>query len=268
MNEKLVIIRGGGDIATGIAHKLHRCGFDVIVLETEKPTSIRRYVCFSEAIYENIKTVEGITSKKVTSLNEIELILNENAIPVIIDKNGEYIQNLKPCVVIDSILAKKNLGTKKFMAPITIGIGPGFNAPNDVDCVIESMRGHDLGRLIFEGKAMDNTGIPGNINGISKERVIYSQNEGFIKNLKNIGDIVKKEEVIAFIDDIPVLASIDGVLRGIIRDGMYIKKDLKIADIDPRLNEIKNCYTISDKARSIGGAVLEAILYLRNKNNY
>jgi len=290
MNNNLVIVRGGGDIASGIIHKLYRCGFDVLVLETDKPTSIRREVCFSEAIYEKIKIVENVRciridntlikendllreedilikegiSTKVDVLEQIKECFNKKIIPIMIDKSGEIIEKLKPLVVVDSILAKKNIGTNKSMAPITIGVGPGFNAPNDVSCVVETMRGHDLGKIIFDGCALKNTGIPGSINGVSKDRVIYSKKAGTIRHVKNIGDIVKKNEIIAYIDESEVLASIDGVLRGMIRDFLVVKDNFKIADIDPRLDEVKNCYTISDKARCIAGSVLEAILYLKN----
>ncbi len=265
MNKDLIIVRGGGDIASGIIHKLYKCGFKIVILETDQPTSIRREVCFSEAVYDKIKTVEEVTCKLANNTQEIDTILKENNIPVIIDTKGEYIQKLKPLAVVDSILAKRNLGTNKSMAPITIGVGPGFNALEDVDCVIETMRGHNLGRIIYQGSAIPNTGIPGIIKGISKERVIYSNTNGTIKTIKNIGEVVKQNEVIAYINETPVLATIDGVLRGIIKNNLYVKENLKIADIDPRLEEIQNSYTISDKARTIAGAVVEAILYLKQK---
>lgn len=271
MIQDIIVIRGGGDIATGTIHKLHRCGFKVVVLEIENPSAIRRTVCFSEAIYENKIMVENVTSEKANNLEEIYSILSRNNIPVVIDPCGEYIKKLKPLVVVDAILAKKNMGTRKDMAPITIALGPGFCAGKDVDLVIETMRGHNLGRIIEEGYAMANTGIPGVIKGISKERVIYSPMGGIVSNKKEIGHIVKKGEVIATITnneenmEMEVKATIDGVLRGIIRDKSKIKERLKIADIDPRMDEVKNSYTISDKARAIGGSVLEAILYMKQK---
>lgn len=269
MKEDIVVVRGGGDIATGTIHKLHRCGFKVVVLEIEMPSSIRRTVCFSEAIYENKVTIENVICEKANDLDEVYSILNRNNIPVVIDPCGEYIKKLKPIAVVDAILAKKNKGTTKDMAPITIALGPGFCAKKDVDIVIETMRGHNLGRIIENGYAMDNTGTPGVINGVSKERVIYSPVDGVISNIKNIGDVVKKDEIIATITNEKIVtevkATIDGVLRGIIRDKSDVEEKLKIADIDPRINEIKNAYTISDKARAIAGGVLEAILYLKGK---
>ena len=272
MKKDLIVIRGGGDIATGTIHKLHRSGFKVVILEVEKPSSIRRAVCFSEAIYENKFIVEDVVCEKANNLDEIYNILDRGNIPVVIDPYGEYIKMLNPLVVVDAILAKRNLGTNKSMAPITIGLGPGFCASQDVDIVIETMRGHNLGRIIENGHAMANTGIPGEIKGIGKERVIYSPVDGTISNVRQIGDVVKKGEVLATINNsennsiTEVKATIDGLLRGIIRDKTNVKNGLKIADIDPRIEEIKNSYTISDKARTIAGGVLEAILYMKQKH--
>lgn len=265
MFEDTVIIRGGGDIASGVIQKLYRSGFKVLILETERPTSIRRSVCFSEAVFDRQAVVEGIKAVLVENMDEIEEAWKERTIPVVIDKEGKYIDLIKPKAVIDAILAKKNLGTNINMAPITIALGPGFEAGKDVKVVIETMRGHNLGRLIFEGKAMENTGTPGTIAGYSKERVIYSPADGVISNIKEIGDVVKAYETIAYVDGVEVKTIIDGLLRGIIRNDSKVRKGLKIADVDPRLSEKKNSYTISDKARSIGGAVLEAILYLGNQ---
>lgn len=261
----IVVVRGGGDIATGTIHKLFRAGFKVLILEMEKPSAIRREVAFCEAIYREKMVIEEVTAKLCSSIEEIERCWLNNEIPILVDPNGDIIKKIKPLVVVDAILAKKNCGTNREMAPITIGLGPGFTAGLDVDVVVESMRGHDLGKLIFEGKAMKNTGVPGIIAGIGRERVIYSPCSGIIKNICSIGDIVKKGDTIATIDGNHVKATIDGVLRGLIRDGYKVSEKFKIADIDPRLEEQKNCFTISDKARAIGGAVLEAILYLKIK---
>lgn len=265
MGNKLVIVRGGGDIASGSIEKLHNCGFNILILEIEKPSAIRRAVCYGEAVYENEMIIENIKSKKINSLEEIEKLFEERVIPVFIDPTGESIKKLKPTIVIDGILAKRNLGTNKEMASITVALGPGFIAGKDVDIVVETERGHNLGRLIFEGTAAENTGIPGNIAGYTKERVIHSHYDGIIKNVKEIGDIVSTGEVIARISDREVHATIDGVLRGIIRDGFKVTENFKIADIDPRINEQKNCFTISDKARSIGGGVLESVFLLMRK---
>lgn len=260
-----VIVRGGGDIASGTIQKLYRSGFRVIVLDIENPTSIRRTVCFSEAIYEGMITIEGITAVRANSINEIDKILAENKIPVVIDPKGNYIDVIKPKIVIDAILAKRNLGTNMDMADITIALGPGFEAGKDVNVVIETMRGHNLGRVILEGKPQENTGVPGDIKGYTKERVIHSPDEGIIRNVKKISDLVKKDDILAYVNNTPVRATMDGILRGLIRNGSRVTRGLKIADIDPRLSEKNNCYTISDKARNIAGGVLEAILYLRSQ---
>lgn len=263
--DDIIIVRGGGDIASGAIQKLYRSGFKVLVLETETPSAIRRKVSFCEAVYEKEIEIEGIKARLVANDEEIQDCWSNDIIPVMIDSRGKVIERLKPLAVVDGILAKQNFGTKRSMAPITIALGPGFSAPEDVDIVIETMRGHNLGRIIEEGRASENTGVPGIIAGFGIERVIYSDYSGVITNIEKIGNVVEKGDVIAVVGDNEIYASISGVLRGIIRDGYKVKKGLKIADIDPRISEKDNCFTISDKARNIGGAVLESILYLKKK---
>lgn len=256
-----VVIRGGGDLATGVAEVLYQSGFKILILDIEKPSSIRRSVCFSEAIYDGIIQVENIICKKVENENDIEKCWNEKIIPIMVDEKGEIIKKIKPDVVVDSIIAKKNLGTTKEMAPITIALGDGFEAGKDVDIVVETMRGHNLGRVITSGRAMKNTGIPGEIKGVSKDRVIYSLANGIFSSVKKIGDTVQKDEIIGYVGDVEIRGKISGVLRGIIRDGYEVTENMKIGDIDPRIEEKNNCFTISDKARSLGGAVLRAIMF-------
>lgn len=256
-----VVIRGGGDLATGVAEVLYQSGFKILILDIEKPSSIRRSVCFSEAIYDGVAKVENIICKKVENENEIEKCWNEKIIPIMVDEKGEIIKKIKPDVVVDSIIAKKNLGTIKEMAPITIALGDGFEAGKDVDIVIETMRGHNLGRIITSGRAMKNTGIPGEIKGVSKDRVIYSLANGKFSSVKKIGDTVQKDEIIGYVGDVEIRGKISGVLRGIIREGYEVIENMKIGDIDPRIEEKNNCFTISDKARSLGGAVLRAIMF-------
>ena len=263
--DDIVIVRGGGDIASGAIQKLYRSGFKVLVLETETPSAIRRKVAFCEAVYEKEIEIEGIKARLVANDEEIQDCWDSDILPVMIDSRGKVIERLKPLAVVDGILAKQNFGTKRSMAPITVALGPGFSAPEDVDIVIETMRGHNLGRIIEEGRASENTGVPGIIAGFGIERVIYSDYSGVITNIEKIGNVVEKGDVIAVVGDNEIYASISGVLRGIIRDGYKVKKGLKIADIDPRISEKDNCFTISDKARNIGGAVLESILYLKKK---
>ena len=263
--DDIIVVRGGGDIASGAIQKLYRSGFKVLVLETETPSAIRRKVAFCEAVYEKEIEIEGIKARLVANDEEIQECWDSDIVPVMVDSRGKVIERLKPLVVVDGILAKQNFGTKRSMAPITIALGPGFSAPEDVDIVIETMRGHNLGRIIEEGRASENTGVPGIIAGFGIERVIYSDYSGVITNIEKIGNVVEKGDVIAVVGDNEIYASISGVLRGIIRDGYKVKKGLKIADIDPRISEKDNCFTISDKARNIGGAVLESILYLKKK---
>lgn len=267
--DNLIIIRGGGDIASGTIYKLFQYGFKVLVLETANPSAIRRNVAFSEAVYNGTQTVENMTCHLAESVEKAISLLEEGRLVMLIDPKGDCIEQLKPMAVVDGILAKKNLGTNRKMAPITVALGPGFTAGEDVDAVIETMRGHSLGRVIYEGKAIANTGIPGMVGGYTKERVIYSPAEGILRNVSKITDTVKQGEVIAFIETetekVSVEATIDGLLRGLIRDGYPVTKGFKIADIDPRLNEYENCFTISDKARCIAGGVVEAILHLKSR---
>ena len=264
--ENLVIVRGGGDIATGTINRLYQCGFKVLVLEVAAPSAIRRNVAFSEAVYQGEQKVEDVTCFLAENIEDAVTMLNEGKLVMLVDPEGASIRKLQPMAVVDAILAKKNLGTNKGMAEITVALGPGFEAGKDVDAVIETKRGHSLGRVIYQGQAIKNTGIPGMIGGYTKERVIHSPAEGKLRNVKKITDIVKQGDIIARIEtgekSIPVEATIDGLLRGLIRDGYPVTKGFKIADIDPRIDEYDNCFTISDKARCIAGGVLEAILHL------
>ncbi len=281
--KELVVIRGGGDLASGVIQKFHRSGFNVIILEIEKPNFIRRKVCYGAAIYEVEVNLEELTSKFIGNLKEqksevfinLEKCFNENKIPVLVDENmgildvikAQYSSQYKVVAVIDAIIAKRNLGMKNDLAPITIALGPGFCAGKDVDIVVETMRGHNLARLIFHGEAVPNTGVPGLIGGEAELRVMHSPTDGILKIVRDIGEIVERNQVIATVGDIEVIATIPGLIRGMITDGLYVKKGLKICDIDPRKEEYKNCFTISDKARSLGGAALEAFLYMRKKKN-
>lgn len=266
--EQLILVRGGGDIASGTIMKLFQCGFKVLVLETAKPSSIRRNASFSEAVYQGEQTIEGVTCYLAGDVEEARQFLEAGKLTMLVDPTGECLKELKPFALVDGILAKKNLGTNRSMAPITIGLGPGFCAGKDVDAVIETMRGHRLGRVIYQGEALANTGVPGNIAGYARERVIYSPAKGRLRQVCQITDTVKKGQVIAYIDSldgdfaVPVYATIDGLLRGLIREGYLVTEGFKIADIDPRLEEYENCFTISDKARCIAGGVVEAILHL------
>lgn len=257
-------------MATGIVHRLHRSGFAVLILELPHPSAIRRKVSFCEAIYTGSTKVEGVECQKISSSNQAWEVLKEGKVPILVDEGGLAIEEQKPSILIDGILAKKNMGTTRTMADFTIGIGPGFVAGKDVDVVIETMRGHHLGRILWEGSAMENTGIPGDILGFTKERVIRAQRKGWLVPQKEIGELVTKGEEIAriyssdFLEYFSVKATLSGVLRGMIREGFPTRPGLKIADIDPRVEEEHHCDTISDKARCIGGSVLELVSGFRN----
>ena len=271
----LIVVRGAGDLATGTIHRLKKAGFRLLVLEAEHRGAIRRQVALSEAVYAGSARVEDVEAvrmdvdlaekknRKELLEQEMERIWKKDGVPVLVDPAGLSIAALRPAVVVDAILAKKNLGTTKEMAPLVIALGPGFTAGEDVDVVIETKRGHNLGRVIRSGSAVPNTGIPGIIGGYGKERVMHAQEEGILRNAASIGDIVEARAVIAEIETengmVPVEASLSGLLRGLIRDGYPVTKGFKIADIDPRKEELQNCFTISDKARCIAGSVLEVI---------
>lgn len=255
-----LLVRGGGDLASGVIHRLYKCGYQVLVLECRKPSAIRRKVSFGEAVFDGISSVEGVTGRLIEDVSECQKVWEAGEIPILVDETGKVIKELRPAALIDAILAKKNLGTNRDMAPLTVALGPGFEAGKDVDFVIETQRGHNLGRVIRKGSATPNTGIPGVIAGYGKERVIHSPAAGIMHNLSQIGDIVEKDQILARVDDVPVYASLTGVLRGIIRDGYEVPKGMKIADIDPRQEQKKNCDTISDKARCIAGSVVEILL--------
>lgn len=261
---KPIVVRGGGDIATGTIYQLSRAGYPVLVLETDHPSAIRRQVAFCEAVYEKISSVEGLTAVHADSLEEAMDMVHPERPVVLVDPEGDSIREIKPDVVVDAILAKRNLGTRRNMAKLTIGLGPGFSAGKDVDYVIETMRGHNLGRIIKDGPAMADTGVPGKIMGYGKERVIHAPAEGILYGRAEIAAKVKKDDVIAVIredggTEMPVFASLNGIVRGLIRDGYPVKKGFKIADIDPRMEERDNCFTISDKARCIAGSVLRLV---------
>ena len=262
--DDLIIVRGGGDLATGTIHRLWAAGLRVLVLEIENPAAIRRQVALCEAVYTKTTEVEGLRAVRIDRYEEAEAVWQENSVPILIDPKGVSIGALKPAVVIDAILAKRNLGTRRDMAPLTIALGPGFTAGEDVDVVVETKRGHRLGRIIREGAAIPNTGIPGVIGGYGAERVIHAQAAGIFMDLRKIGDIVEAGETIAQIRTadgamISVTTQITGILRGLLRDGYRVTEHFKVADVDPRKEELSNCFLISDKARCIAGSVLELV---------
>ena len=256
-----VVIRGAGDLATGIALRLWRARMQVVMTEAERPTSIRRTVCFSQAIVHGEAMVEQITARRAADSREALALLEQGMIPVLADPEGACISELRPDAVVDAILAKENLGTHITDAPVVIGVGPGFTVGVDCHAVVETMRGHYLGRALYGGSAMPNTGIPGLIGGFAGERVLRAPADGVFCRLLDIGDRVKMGDVAGTVGGQPMVCTLDGILRGILADGTPVHKGMKAGDIDPRC-ELDHCYCASDKAIAVCGGVLEAILNL------
>jgi xanthine dehydrogenase accessory factor len=267
MDEIVVLVRGAGEIASGVAHRLHRSHFRICMTEIPRPLAVRREVAFSEATYEGEKEVEGVRAELISKPEEIESVWKKGDIPILVDPDGKRTRNfLKPDVLVDAIMAKKNLGTQINDAPFVIGLGPGFTAERNVHIVVETNRGHHLGKMMLIGAAEPDTGIPGEIGGYAIERLLRTMKKGIFHPQKSIGDRINKGSVVAVVDDFQIIAKISGVVRGLLREGVEVKKGMKVGDIDPR-NKKESCFTISDKSRAIGGGVLEAILYRFNKQN-
>jgi xanthine dehydrogenase accessory factor len=265
IDKLVVLIRGAGDLASGVAHRLHRSHFKICMTEIPHPLAVRRGVAFSEAIYEGEKEVEGVRAKFISKPEEIESVWKKGNIPIIADSDGKKTRHfLKPDVLVDAIMAKKNLGTQINDAPLVIGLGPGFSAGKDAHIVIETNRGHRLGKMILSGSAEPDTGIPGEIGGYTMERLLRTMKKGIFHPQKSIGDRVSKGSVVAVVEDFPIIAKISGVVRGLLREGVEVRKGMKVGDIDPRSKK-ESCFTISDKARAIGGGALEAILHRFNQ---
>ncbi|WP_325200712.1 selenium-dependent molybdenum cofactor biosynthesis protein YqeB [Oscillibacter sp.] len=257
----LVVIRGAGDIATGVALRLWRAGLQVVMTDLEKPTAIRRTVAFSTAIVRGEARVEDVTARRAESPAQALELLKQGVVPVLADPQGACIPALKPAAVVDAILAKKNLGTRITDAPVVVGVGPGFTAGTDCRAVVETMRGHTLGRALYEGSALPNTGVPGLIGGFAGERVLRAPADGVFHQLLDIGAQVKLGDIAGEVDGAPMACTLDGVLRGILPEGTPVHKGMKAGDVDPRCN-IEHCYCASDKALAVGGGVLEAVLRL------
>jgi len=259
-----VVIKGAGEMASAVAWRIYMSNIrQILMLESDAPLAVRREVSFCEAVHEGRKTLEGVEALRIDNDDEARKAWRQGKIAVAADPGWQMISRLQPNVVIDAILAKKNLGTHINEAPLVIGLGPGFEAGKDVHFVIETNRGHDLGRVIISGAAEPNTGIPGKIGGYTEQRVLRAPCDGEFKARCSIGDQVKKGDVVATVAGEDVPAKIDGVLRGLIRSASRVHRGLKLGDIDPR-GQVDYCYTISDKARAISGSALEAILRVYN----
>lgn len=255
----LVVVKGAGDLATGVGYRLHKSGFDVIMTEIASPTVVRHTVSFASAVYTGESCVEGVTGVLCKNKQEIQKALKEKRIPIIIDPEGDIIKAFKPQAVVDAIIAKCNIGTCRADAPIVVGVGPGFIAGEDCHYVIETKRGHYLGRVIESGSAIPNTGVPGEIGGYTTERIIRSPHAGIFRPVAQIGDHVNAEDIVAYVDETPIRAILTGTVRGMLMGAMKVPQGFKCGDIDPRCVR-EHCFSISDKSRSIGGGVLEAIM--------
>ncbi len=255
-----VLVRGGGEMASGIAHRLNRCHMKVFITEVAAPTTVRRTVAFAEAVFQESHTIEEVEAVKVSSPEEVYRIWKNGGIPLFVDPETRTREGMRPELLVDAIMAKKNIGTDKSHAPLVIGVGLGFTAGLNVHAVVESNRGHNLGRVLWRGEAEQDTGVPAPVAGYREERVLRVPQKGFFKALHEIGDLVNPGELVAQVNGYPIHAQIRGILRGLLKDGIAVEEGIKAGDIDPR-GEREYCYTISDKARAIAGGVLEAILH-------
>ena len=261
----LVLIKGAGDLATGTAVRLYRAGFQIVMTDIAQPTAVRRTVAFCQCMYDGEAEVEGITARQAANVEQAQAILAAGEIPVLEDPKAHILKELPFGAVVDAILAKKNLGTSMTDAPIVLALGPGFTAGTDCHGVIETKRGHDLGRLILEGSAIPNTGVPGDVGGYTKERIIRAPADGPFEPVAEIGQKVELGDVVAKVNGVPVTAQLTGVVRGMLPAGIPVTKGMKSGDIDPRC-EVRHCFTVSDKARAIGGGVLEGLLYFGRRS--
>ena len=263
-NSLRVVVKGGGDLGAGVAWRLHRCGFRVVVTETEQPTVIRRAVAFASAVYEGAVTVDGVAARLVEddALETLGACWEAGEVPVLVDPQATVIERLRPDAVVDAILAKRNTGAHITDAPTVVALGPGFTAGVDCHAVVETNRGHNLGRVLLDGSAEPNTGVPGTVGGESAQRVLRAPVDGIFRGERAIGDLVQAGEVVAHVEGEPIHSQLDGTVRGLLHDGLHVRAGMKSGDVDPR-GVVSHCFTISDKALAVGGGVVEAILYLR-----
>ncbi len=268
--ERLVIIKGAGDLATGVGHRLWRAGFPLLHTEVSEPTVVRRTVSFAEAVYEGETLVEGVRAEAVpeghpgSQAQRALQLIARGTVPIVVDPEARVVGELKPWALVDAIMAKHNLGTLITDAEVVIALGPGFEAGVDAHAVIETQRGHNLGRVITEGRTAPNSGVPGEVMGFSRERLLRAPASGVFKPLKSIGDRVEAGEVVAMVGEVPLEAQIPGILRGLLRGELRVSQGFKVGDIDPRGSR-EHCFTISDKARAVGGGVLEALMVFQDR---
>lgn len=253
-----ILIKGAGDMASGIAHRLKKAGYHILMTEINVPLTVRRTVAFSRAVYETVAEVEGLKGSLIHNFSEIQEVWKKGDIPVIVDEYASIQREYQADVIVDAIIAKHNLGTTMNDASFVIGVGPGFDAGKDCHAVIETKRGHYLGKVIWEGSAFPNTGIPGEIGGYTTERLIRATAVGDFQPIAHISEIVEKDQIVAFSGGEPIKAQMAGIIRGLLQPGVKVANGMKCGDIDSRC-EVDYCFTISDKARAIAGGVLEAV---------
>ena len=256
----IVLIRGAGDLGSGVAFRLYHAGYPVVMVDLPTPLLVRRTVSFGSAIFEpgGVYQVEGITSRVIKADSAVWLAIRGGEIPILVDTDGAW-RNVNAQVVIDARLAKRNIDTTLEDAQLVLALGPGFVAGEDCHAIVETQRGHSLGRVIWQGSAAPNTGIPGNVGGKDSQRVLRAPRAGHVKPNAAIGDPIEQGAVIATVEGEPIIAAFTGVLRGLIHESVEVWAGLKVGDLDPR-GVREHCFTISDKALAIGGGVLEAIL--------
>ncbi len=264
MRDDLVVVKGAGDLASGIAYRLVRSGWPVVMTELAQPLVVRRTVSFAEAIFDGAVSIEGIVGRRVCSPAKAAATARSGGVAVVIDPQARTIGELHPPVVVDAIMAKRNTGTRLDDAPVVIAIGPGFRAPIDAHAVIETNRGHRLGRVILSGEAEPDTGVPGVVDGHGADRVLRAPADGVFRAARDIGDAVRAGETLGDVEGVALRCPFDGRLRGLVHDGIVVRAGMKVGDVDPRAAR-EHCFTISDKALAIGGGVLEAALYLLDR---
>lgn len=258
LNERRIVVRGAGDLASAIGWRLTMAGFKVIMTETARPLAVRRHVSFCEAVWDQAAEVQGLRACRIESPEDAEEVLKRREIPILVDPNLEGLSELAPHVLVDAVMAKKNLGVRMDMAPLVIGVGPGFRAGRDVHMAVESKRGHNLGRVLTEGEPAPDTGVPGVIGGYAAERVLRAPADGVFETRVELGAMISAGEIVAEVAGSPLRSEIGGLLRGLIRPGLDVKRGLKVGDVDPR-GDISYLDTISDKGLAIAGGVLEAV---------
>lgn len=264
---RFILIKGAGDLASGVAHRLYMAGFNLLITEKEIPTVVRRTVSFARATREGKATVEGVTAVKASAVEEIVKIWDGGQIPLLVDPGLMCLRELAPEVLIEGTMAKKNTGIDKSCAPVVIALGPGYRAGKDAHAVVETARGHYLGKVIYRGEASPDTGVPGEVEGYAAERLLRAPVTGKFQACSSPGDPVEKGQTVALVEGIPVKTKVRGVLRGLLYNGLQVKEGMKVGDVDPRAKK-EYCFTISDKSRAVAGGVLEAILRLsRNQAN-